>query len=73
MTFGMTLAEHLMKAASANMFYFEIDYENKPNMKVADCNVNIKIYQLIFKQRIHGVRVTIAQRKTSGGLTRTGS
>ena len=50
MTFGMTLAEHLTKAASANMFYFAIDYENKPNMKVADCNVNIKKYQLSFKQ-----------------------
>ena len=35
MTFGMTLAEHLTKAASANMFYFAIDYKNEPNMKVA--------------------------------------
>ena len=73
MTFGMTLAEHLTKAASANLFYFEIYYENKPNMKVADCNVNIKIYQLTFKQPIHGVHVTIPQRKTSGGLDTTGS
>ena len=73
MTFGMTLAEHLTMAASANMFYFAIDYENEPNMKVAASNVNIKIHQLFFKQRILGVRVTIAQRKTSGGLTRTGS
>ena len=71
MTFGMTLADHLTKAASANMFYFAT--ENKPNMKVAASNVNIKIHQLFFKQRIFGVRVTIAQRKTSGGLTRTGS
>ena len=44
MTFGMTLAEHLTKAASANMFYFAIDYENEPNMKAAASNVNIKIY-----------------------------
>ena len=46
MTFGMTLAEHLTMAASANMFYFAIDYENEPNMKVAASNVNIKIHQL---------------------------
>ena len=64
MTFGMTLAEHLTMAAFANMFYFEIDYENEPSMKVAVNNVNIKINQLYFKQRILGVRVTIAQRKT---------
>ena len=49
MTFGMTLAEHLTKAASANMFYFAIDYENEPNMKVAASIVNIKINQLFFK------------------------
>ena len=73
MTFGMTLVEHLTITASANMFYFAIDYENEPNMKVATSNVNIKIHQLFFKQRIPGVRVTIAQRKTSGDLTRTGS
>ena len=35
MTFGMTLAEHLTMTASANMFYFAIDYENGPNTKVA--------------------------------------
>ena len=68
MTFGMTLAEHLTMAASASMFYIAIDYENEPNMKVAASNVNIKIHQLLFKQRVLGVRVTIAQRKTSGGL-----
>ena len=73
MTFGMTLAEHLTMAAFANMFYFPIDYENEPNMNVAASNVNIKINQLFFKQRILGVHVTIAQRKTSGGLIRTGS
>ena len=61
MTFGMTSAEHLTKAASANVFYFAIDYENEPN-------VNIKIHQLFFKKRILGVRVTSAQRKTLGGL-----
>ena len=33
MTFGMTLAEHLMMTASTNMFYFTIDYENEPSMK----------------------------------------
>ena len=73
MTSGMTLAEHFTMAASANMFYFEIDYENEPSMKVVTRNVNIKRHQLFFKQRVFGVRVTIAQRKTSGGLTRTGS
>ena len=71
MTFGMTLAEHLTISASANMFYFAIDYENESNMKVAASNVNINIHQLIFKQQILGVRVTIAQQETSGGLTRT--
>ena len=69
----MTLAEHLTMAASASMFYIAINYENELNMKVAASNVNIKIHQLFFKQRILGVRVTIAQRKTSGDLTRTGS
>ena len=49
MTFGMTLADHLTKAASANMFYFAIDYENEPNMKVAASIENIKINQLFFK------------------------
>ena len=68
MTFGMTLAEHFTMAASANTFYFANDYENEPNMKIAAGNVNIKIHQLFFNQRILGVRVTIAQRKTSGGL-----
>ena len=72
MTFGLTLAEHLTMAASACMFSITIDYENEPNMKVAASNVNIKIHQLFSKQRILGVRMTIAQRKTSGGLTRTG-
>ena len=73
MTFGMSLAEYLTMAASANMFYFAIDYENEPNMKVAASNVNIKINQLFFNQQTLGVRVTISHRKTSGGLTRTGS
>ena len=40
----MTSAEHLTKAASANMLYFAIDYENEPNMKVAASNVNIEIH-----------------------------
>ena len=73
MTSGMTLAEHFTMAASVSMFYIANNYENELNMKVAASNVNIKIHQLFFKQRIFGVRVTIAQRKTSGGLTRTGS
>ena len=50
MTFGMSLAEHLTKAASANMFCFAINYENEPNMQVAASNVNIKIHQLFFKK-----------------------
>ena len=54
MTSGMTLAEHFTMAASANMFYFAIDYENEPNMKVAASNVNIKIHQLFSKQQIIG-------------------
>ena len=69
----MTLAEQLTMAASANMFYFAIYYENEPNMKVAASNVNIKMHQLFFEQWGFGVRVTIALCKTSGGLTRTGS
>ena len=64
----MTLVEHLIMANSANMFHFAIDYGNEPNTKAAASNVNIKIHQLLFKQRVLGVRVTIAQRKTSGGL-----
>ena len=68
MTFGMSLADHLTKAASTNMFYFAIDHENEPNMKVEASNVNIKIHQLFFKKWILGVRVTIAQRKTLRGL-----
>ena len=68
MTFGMTLAEHLTMAASASMFYIAIDYENEPNMKVAASNINIKIYQLFFEKRILGFHVTIAPRKTLGGL-----
>ena len=67
----MTLTEHLTMAASASMFYIAIDYENEPNMKVAASNINIKIHQLFSKQRILSARVTIAQRKTSGDLTRT--
>ena len=64
MTFRMTLAEHLTMASSASMSYITIDYENEANMEVAASNVNIKIHQLFSKQRIPGVRVNIAQRKT---------
>ena len=73
MTFGMTLAEHLTMTASARMFISQLTTKNEPIMKVAASNVNIKIHQLFSKQRILGVCVTIAQRKTPGGLTRTGS
>ena len=38
----MTLAEHLMMAASA-MFYIAINCGNELNMKLAASNVNIKI------------------------------
>ena len=69
----MTLAEHLTMATSASMFYIAINYGNELNMKVAASNVNIEKHQLFSKQRILGVRETIAQRKTSGGLRRTGS
>ena len=73
MTFRMTLAEHLTMTASTNMVHFAIDYENEVNMKVAASNVNIKIIQLLLTQWIFGVRVAIVQRKTSWGLTQTGS
>ena len=71
MIFGMILAEYLTMAASASMFYIEINYENELNMKVAASSVNIKIHQLFSKQRILGVRVTITHRKTTGDLKRT--
>ena len=71
MTFGVALGEHLTMGASASMLYIAIDYKNKTNMKVAASNINIKIQQLSSKQRFHGLRVTIAQRKISGELTRT--
>ena len=58
-------------AASSSVFYIAIDYKNKPNMKVAASSINNKIHQLFSKQRILCVSVTIAQRKTSGNLTRT--
>ena len=71
MTFRMTLEEQLTIAASASMFYIAIDYKNKPNMKVAASNININIHRLFSKQWILGVRMTTAQWKTSGDLTRT--
>ena len=71
MTSGITLAEHLTMAASANMFYIAIGYKNEANIKVAASNVNIKIHQLFSKQRILGVCMTIAHRRTSGELART--
>ena len=63
MTFGMTLRERLTMAASASLFYVAINYKNKRNIKVAASNRNIKIHQLLSKQRVLDVRVTIAQRK----------
>ena len=67
----MTLAEHLTMAASASMFFIAIGYKNEANIKVAASNVNIKIHQLFSKQRILGVCMTIAHRRTSGDLART--
>ena len=67
----MTLAEHLTMAASASMFFIAIGYKNEANIKVGASNVNIKIHQLFSKQRILGVCMTIAHRRTSGELART--
>ena len=69
MTFEMTLAEHLPMAGSASMFYIAFDYKNEPNMKVAASNINIEIHQLLSKQQLLDVCMTIAQWKTSGDLT----
>ena len=71
MTFGMTLAEYLMKAASTNMFYFAIDYENEPNMKMAASNVKhagcfLKAGFLVSAWPLHS-------GKPYEDLTRTGS
>ena len=49
MTFGVNLGEPLMMAASPEMFYIAIDYNNKTNMEVAAGNINIKIHQLFSK------------------------
>ena len=68
MAFGGTLGEHLMMAASANMFYIAIDYKSKVCLKVAASNINIKIHQLFFKQPILGARAIIVQQKISGDL-----
>ena len=67
----MTLAEHLTMAAFASMFFIAIGYKNEANIKVAASNVNIKIHQLFSKQRILGIRMTIAHRRTTGELART--
>ena len=71
MIFGANLGEHLMMAASANMFYIAIDYKSKTYMKVAASNINIKIHELFPKQRVLGVSVTIVERKISGDSART--
>ena len=71
MTFGMTLGEHLTMATSGSEFYIETDYKNKTNMKVAASNINIKIYQLFYKQQIPGVCVITAKRKISRDVIQT--
>ena len=67
----MTLRKQLMMAASANMFYVAIGYNNKTYMEVAANNTNIKIQQLFSIQQILGIHVTIVLRKILGDLTRT--
>ena len=71
MNSGATLRKHLMMVVFANMCYVATDFKNKIFMKVATNNINIKIHQLFFKQRILGACVTIVQRKISVDLTRT--
>ena len=44
-----------MMAASANIYYIAIDFNNKTYVEVAASNINIKIHQLYFRQRILGV------------------
>ena len=66
MTFGATLEKYLLMAASANIFYVAIDYENKTCMEVVANNINIKIHQLFSKQRILRVCVTIYSGKSQG-------
>ena len=68
MTFGATLGEHLMMAASIKMLYIEIDHKNKTYIKAIASNINIEIHELFSKQRIARVRVTIVQWKISGNL-----
>ena len=63
--------EHLTMAASTSMFYIAIDDKNKTNMEVAANNIDIKICHLFSKQQILSVRMTIAQWKISGDLTRS--
>ena len=71
MTFGATLGQHLMTAASPNISSAAIDFKNKKYMKAAANNINIETHQLFSKQWILDVCVTIVQRKTSGDLIRT--
>ena len=68
MTFGTTLEEQLMMAASIKMFYIAIDHKNKTYIEAIVSHINIEIHQLFSKQRIVGVRVTIVQWKISGNL-----
>ena len=53
------------------MFYVAINYNIKTNVKVAASSIKIKTHQLLSKQQILDVRVTIVQREISVDLTRT--
>ena len=68
MTFGATLGEYVMMAASGKMFYIAIDYNNKTYMEVVTSKIHIKIHHLFAKQRIIAVRV---HHKISGHLIQT--
>ena len=54
-----TSGEHLRTAVATNMIYIAINYNKKANKKVASSNINFRIYELLSKQQIHGVHVTI--------------
>ena len=66
-----TSGEHLRTAVAINMIYIAINSKKKTNVKVASNNINFRIYKLLSKQQIHGVHVTIEQRKILKDLTRT--
>ena len=66
-----TSGEHLRTAVATNMIYIAINSKKKTNVKVASNNINFRIYKLLSKQQVHGVHVTIEQRKIWKDLTRT--